>query len=213
MIGTNENLKNNHQNRELFHRSLLIMAIPSTIFLTSCSFNFALTGQKTALENQVMGSYKELDDEVLLLASVRGVSKDGKVTESKKISDAAKEAQTAKQNQDFNRDDIDELKEKQILGEALSGDLVVLPKGIGLVDTATEADLRFAEAICLEENRDRASIVKRIISSNENLNQKDLAETKRIYRKNVLEKSPEGTWFQDDNSQWTKKNESKEAPR
>lgn len=189
----------------------MIVLISAPILLTGCSFNFELTSQKTALENQVMGSYKELDDEVLLMASVRGVNKDGTKKEAKIASDNAKKAQSAKQNQDFNRDDLDEFKERQIVGESNSGEVIILPKGTGLAETAPQEDLKLAQAIAGEENRDRDTIIQRIISSNENLNSKDLPDTKRVYRKTIVDASPTGTWIQNTDGLWERKKEVKEA--
>ncbi len=182
-----------------------------SVSISSCSFNFELTSQKTALENQVMGSYKELDDEVLMLASVRGVNKDGKVKEAKAASQSAQTAQKAKQNQDFNRDDLDELKEKKLVGEASDGTVTKLPKGVGLLEKASPKEIKFADQIINEENRDRAIIVSRIIESNENLTAKDLNETKKVYRKTLVELSPVGTWVQSENGKWEQKINSKET--
>ena len=177
------------------------------VALTSCSFNFELTSQKTALENQIMGSYKELDDEVLLSASVRGVGADGKKKETKIQSDAAKVALNAKQNQSFNRDDIDELKEKQILGELKGGDLGLLPKGVGLVDAADPNDIKLAKFLISQENRDRDLIVKRIVSTNSALTEKDFGEAKKVYRKTILDESPLGTWIESDSGAWNRKSD------
>lgn len=180
--------------------SLLVLTMSS-----GCSFNFELTSQKTALENQIMGSYKELDDEVLLMASVRGVNKDGSVSEAKVQSDAAKVALNARQNQSFNRDDVDEFKTRQILGESRSGQLVVLPNGTGLAESASESDLKFARVILEQENKDREVIVKRVVATNEKLSEKDLLEAKRVYRKTILDESPVGTWFENESGVWQRK--------
>ena len=180
--------------------------------LNACSFNFELTSQKTALENQVMGSYKELDDDVIMMASVRGVSKDGKKTKTAApASESAKTAVTAKQNQDFNRDDIDDLKQKQIVGEASSGELAMVPKDIGAGASADAPDLMLAQALIKEENHDRETVVERIVVSNENLSSKDLAVARKTYQKKVIEDSPVGTWFQDDSGKWQRKREKEQA--
>lgn len=192
---------------------LLVLLFMARI-VAGCSFNFELTSQKTALENQVMGSYKELDDDVIMMASVRGVSKDGKKTKNNApTSDNAKRAITAKQNQDFNRDDIDDLKQKQILGEAATGDLVLLPKDIGTAVSADSTDLVLAQALVKEENQDRATVVDRIVVSNENLSSKDLSAAKKAYQKKVIDDSPVGTWIQDDGGKWQRKREAKEQVR
>lgn len=189
----------------------IFSAVWVVLLLTSCSFNFELTSQKTALENQIMGSYKELDDEVLLMASVRGVNADGTKTEAKVQSNAAKLATDAKQNQSFNRDDVDELKEKQIVGEANTGELVVLPKGTGLAENASEDDLNFARYIIAQENRDRAVIVSRVVATNHNLAEKDTSAARSVYRKSLIEESPVGTWVQTEGGTWERKSADKGA--
>jgi hypothetical protein len=175
------------------------------VLLSSCSFNFELTSQKTALENQIMGSYKELDDEVLQLASVRGVSTDGQVKEAKIQGDAAKLAQQAKQNQSFNRDDVDELKTLQLIGEAKTGQIITLPKGIGLYENAKEEDRNFAKYLIEQENRDRDIVVKRLVSTTASLSNKDLSEAQKVYRSSLLSESPEGTWYQTEEGTWERK--------
>lgn len=196
-----------------FFSNVYMWAI-SMQLLAGCSFNFELTSQKTALENQVMGSYKELDDDVIMMASVRGVSKDGKKTKTYVPgSDSAKKAITAKQNQDFNRDDLDDLKQKQIIGENSSGDVVILPKDVGATPSADSPDLLLAQTLIKEENRDRETIVERIVVSNENLSTKDLPAAKKTYQKKMVEDSPVGTWVQDENGKWLRKRDTKEQPR
>jgi uncharacterized protein YdbL (DUF1318 family) len=180
--------------------------------LCACSFNFELTSQKTALENQVMGSYKELDDDVIMMASVRGVSKDGKKTKTAvPASDSAKRAIAAKQNQDFNRDDIDDLKQKQIVGESSAGELALVPKEITAGVSADAPDVRLAQALIKEENQDRVTVVERIVVSNENLSSKDLVAARKTYQKKVIEDSPVGTWIQDDSGKWQRKREKEQV--
>jgi uncharacterized protein YdbL (DUF1318 family) len=185
-----------------------IIFILTTPLMTACSFNFELTSQKTALENQVMGSYKELDDEVLMVASVRGVDKSGKVKVEAPRSDQAKLATEAKQNQEFNRDDIDEFKVKEYLGEAKDGHLVILPKEIGAVKSMQDNERKFMELLCTEENRDRGIVVARLINTNENLSKKDLDGVRKVYRDSLIEKSPVGSWIESLDGQWQKKKES-----
>ncbi|MCX6124579.1 MAG: DUF1318 domain-containing protein [Proteobacteria bacterium] len=182
-----------------------IASITGFLALNSCSFNFELTSQKTALENQIMGSYKELDDEVLLMASVRGVGTNGEKKDPKIQSDAAKTALNAKQNQSFNRDDVDDLKERQLVGEAKNGEIALLPKGIGLLSNASDDDLRFAKYLISEENKDREVITKRIIATSPSLSEKNLLEAKKIYRKSLLEESPSGTWIETESGNWERK--------
>ena len=70
--------------------------------------NVTIIDQKTALENQILGSYEELGNEVLLLASVRSVDEEGKLKPVIEVPKGKRLALKAMQRQEFNRDDIRE---------------------------------------------------------------------------------------------------------
>lgn len=175
-----------------------------SIGASSCAFNFELKSQRTSLENQILGSYKEIDEDVILASSVRSLDKDGKAKVVER-SDLAEKAIRAKQNQEFNRDDIDELKVDQIVGESFDGAIIVLPDTFGRMKAAKPVQQKLAEVLLEEENRDRAIIWQRMIDQNENLQAKDLAEVRKTYAKVQREASPEGSWIQDDSQTWKQK--------
>ena len=168
--------------------------------LPACSFNFELTSQRTALENQVMGSYRELDDDMILASSVRGGKAAGTV-----ISPEKKHAIDAREDQEFNRDDIDELKDKGLIGETASGTVALLPKSLGGHARAKAKEVLLATRLVDEENHDRATIWRRIITSNENLTTKDLPEVRRTYAKMQRDQATPGQWLQDDAGHWKQK--------
>lgn len=166
----------------------------------ACTFNFEVTSQRTALENQVMGSYRELEDDLVLVSSVRGPSNaEDKLAPSKKL------ALDARQNQEFNRDDVDELKDKGVLGEASDGRLQMLPADVAKTGKVDAAVRQLAERLVAEENRDRAAIWQRIVAGNANLSDKDLPEVQRTYAKMQRESAAPGHWYQNDNGQWLQK--------
>jgi hypothetical protein len=69
--------------------------------------NVTIIDQKTALENQILGSYEELGNEVLL-ASVRSVDEQEKLKPVIEVPKGKRLALKAMQRQEFNRDDIRE---------------------------------------------------------------------------------------------------------
>lgn len=160
--------------------------------LSACTFNFELTSQRTALENQVLGAYKELEDDVILASSVRGAPGDEKPA----LSASKRRAVDARQNQDFNRDDIDELKDKGVLGEANDGRLALLPQAKGE---------KLAAQLLSEENRDRQEIWQRIIDANANLSAGDLPQVRATYAKMQREGVVKGQWYQDESGAWRQK--------
>ena len=169
--------------------------------LPACTFTFDVTSQRTALENQVMGSYKELEDDLVLISAVRGRSESGAVSPMRR------RALDAKQNQDFNRDDMDELKGMGLVGETTQGKVVVLPPGVAgkAAKAADEKTSRLASQLVAEENQDREAIWQRIVESNENLSAKDLPAVRATYAKMLRENAAEGHWIQSENGSWTQK--------
>lgn len=165
-------------------------------WLTACTFNFEVVTPRTALENQIMGSYKELEDDLILVSSVRAGAKQAKT----EMVPGKRRALDARENQEFNRDDIDELKDKQIIGETSGGTVALLPKAEG-----DGKDLRLAQLLVVEENRDREDVWRRIIEANENLSAKDLPEVRKTYAKLQRDSAKAGQWVQDEGGNWTKK--------
>lgn len=174
------------------------------LFSQGCAINFELTSQRTALEKQILGSYEELDDDLLMISSVRALDEEGK-KKGYDLSDLQMKALKAKQNQQFNRDDIDELKNDQILGENSRGYLSVLPKGVGLINTTTKKRLNLAKLLTKEENHDREIVWARIIQLNENLSKKDIPKIRETFAKQAYQDAPAGHWFQGKSGIWKQK--------
>ncbi len=173
----------------------LLFLLCLTPLVSACTFNFEVTTPRTALENQVMGSYKELDDDLILVSSVRAGAKQAK----NEMVPGKRRALDARENQEFNRDDIDELKDKGVIGETAVGTVALLPK------SGEAKDAHLAQVLVGEENHDREDIWKRIIESNENLSAKDLPEVRRTYAKLQRDTARVGQWVQDESGNWSKK--------
>ena len=124
------------------------------LFLEGCGgklvdVNVTIVDQKTALENQILGSYEELGNDVLLLASLRSVDEEGKLKPATEIPKGKLRALRAMQRQEFNRDDIQGFKQTLCAGEGNDGYL----KFFDNERTKTDAQFKeFAEAIIAEEN-------------------------------------------------------------
>jgi len=85
------------------------------------------------------------------------------------------------QRASFNKDDIDRLKEKAILGENNQGGLTLLAQ-----DKVEPEQQAFVNNLVQEENADRDIIMSRVIETNEKLLEKDLPRV----RKNVCGAQP-----------------------
>ena len=139
--------------------------------------NVTIVDQKTALENQILGSYEELGNEVLLLASVRSVDEEGKIKPVIEVPKGKRLALKAMQRQEFNRDDIREFKSALCVGEGNDGLLKYFENERTLKDSDYK---KFVLAILKEENEDRLTILERIVATNENFSDKDLPKVQKI---------------------------------
>ncbi|MBT3923649.1 MAG: DUF1318 domain-containing protein [Nitrospina sp.] len=159
-----------------------------------------IVDQKTALENQILGSYEELGNEVLLLASVRSVDEEGKLKPAVEIPQGKLKALRALQRQEFNRDDIQEFKKTLCAGEGNDGFL----KFFENERTKTDAEFKaFSNAIMAEENEDRITILQRIVATNENFTEKDFPIVQKISASLNRDNAKPGEKIQLENGEWS----------
>jgi len=159
--------------------------------------------ERTALENQVLGTYKELNQEVMLVASVRYIDPKGKLKKVADVPPGKKKVARAIQRASFNKDDIDRLKKDGLLGENNEGGITLLAPD--KVDAGRQA---FVENLVKEENTDRAIIVHRVIETNEKLMEKDLPRVRKMFASLNRDKAKVGEMVQLENGQWVKKKKS-----
>ena len=111
--------------------SLVTLGLVLTVGCGGPLVGVTVVDERTALENQVLGTYQELNQEVLLVASVRYIDPKGKLQKSPEIPPGKKQVIRALQRSSFNKDDIDQLKQRGVLGENNEGGLTLLqPKAV-----------------------------------------------------------------------------------
>lgn len=166
--------------------------------------------ERTALENQVLGTYNSLDDEMLLAASVRGVDPKGNIKPAVKQSQDHKDAIAALQVQDFHEDDIRSLKKLGWVGENNQGLLETFSMDKGKVPVELKAfSDRYTEeefnSVVSQVNASRETMMQRVIDMNETLTEKDLPEIRRIFGKLNAENALPGEKIQSPDGAWTVK--------
>jgi len=157
-----------------------------------------VTGEKTALEREVIGTYHEMEEDTWMIASTRSTKGEGDV----KISPEKKKVFEALREQKFNKDDIDEFKKKGYIGEDNQGLIQIRPS------TGLESDsemMNLVQVIVQEENRDRQIIMERVIELNQSLKKSSRQEIFGIFARMNQENSPKSTWIQDTDGNWIKK--------
>ncbi len=121
--------------------------------VAGCSVKAAgSVAQPTALELQLLGAYRRLDDELIRASSVRSA---GPIDRAARDAVAA-EAVEARAMQRFNQDDLNELKAAGCLAEGLGATLKVHP--CALVD-GDRSVARRRERVVAQENRARRAIL------------------------------------------------------
>lgn len=166
-----------------------------------------VVSERTSLENQVLGSYHSLDQDMLLLSSVRGIDPKGRIKTPPPKSQDKKDVIAAMQVIDFYDDDIKTFKQLGWLGENNQGFLEQFPMDKTAVKEELKASAeRYKEGefkeIASNVNQSRQIVMQRVIDMNENLTQNDMPEIEKIFGKLNAEnagkgekiQNPEGTW-------------------
>jgi len=174
------------------------------LFLFACAkelvgVNVTIIDQRTALENQVLGTYEDIGKDMMLLASVRSIDESGKLIEVDPIPKYKKEAIRAKQRMEFNKDDIENFKELGCTGENNEGFLWFFEISKTVKDPQFAL---FVKTIIQEENDDRLTIMKRIIMINENLNEDDLPKVQKIFASLNRDNAKKGEKIHLDDGTW-----------
>ena len=156
--------------------------------------------ERTALENQVLGTYQELNQQVMLVASVRYIDPQGKLKQTQELPQGKKDVVRALQRVSFNKDDLNRYKSLGIIGENNEGGITLLsPEQVDPDDRA------FVENLIQEENEDRLAIMSRIIDTNETLSDKDLPRVHKMFAALNRDKALKGERIQLENGNWISK--------
>ena len=189
---------------------LYMMIIIGVSGCTLAKVNVEVLSERTALENQVLGTYNALDREMLLVASVRGVDSEGNIKPSRPKSREQQDAISAIQLIDFHSDDISNFKKLQWVGENNTGmlekftmDQESIPKDL------QKFSGRFSSAefssIIDQVNSARMVIMQRVIDMNENLRDEDMPEVRKIFAKLNVDSALSGEKIQNENGEWYEK--------
>lgn len=180
-----------------------IIAIIFLVLLNGCGrplVGVTVIDERTALENQVLGTYQELNQQVMLLASVRYIDSKGKLKQTQELPPGKKNVVRALQRVSFNKDDLNRYKSLGIIGENNKGGITLLePEKVELSGRA------FVDNLIKEENEDRLVIMSRIIETNETLSSTDVARVQKMFAALNRDKALKGEHVQLDSGKWIQK--------
>jgi uncharacterized protein YdbL (DUF1318 family) len=178
-----------------------VAAAALVLLLSACSIHtpeMKFTGEKTALENQILGTYNQVKEDVWMVASVRAANPDSQIT----LSEEKRAVLTAIQNREFNKDDIDEFKRDGAVGENAKGWLEIRPHPRLQKDPEYK---KLVERIVAEDNRDRQIIMRRIIDINPSIQTTDSTAVEKVFAKLNRDSAKSGEWIQMPEGEWVKK--------
>lgn len=170
-------------------------------FFCSCSIHtpeVKFTGEKTALENQILGTYSQVQEDMWMVASVRAANPDSQAT----LSEEKRAVLAAMQNREFNKDDVEEFKRDGAIGENNKGLLELRPLERLQKDPAYR---KLVEQIVAEENRDREIVLKRIAAINPAVQSAEPAEVEKAFAQLQHDGAKPGDWLQAPSGEWLRK--------
>ena len=168
--------------------------------LLQCSIQapeISVTGEKTALQNQVLGTFEQIENETWVIASTRAIGG----AHSSTMSDHKRRVLEAVRNRKFNKDEIDELKKDKVIGEDLKGFLQILPTSRYEEE---ENYRRLVDELVKVENDDRFIIYERVIAVNSSASEAG-DKVYDIFAKLNYDNSKPGTMIQQDDETWKEK--------
>lgn len=191
----------------------LLYLILLALALTACTLakvDVNVVSERTALENQVLGSYNALTQDVLLVASVRGVDPLGNVKATPKRSREYQDSVTAVETLAFHEDDVSAFKRLGWVGENIQGRLTPFPMQREKVPDDLEA---FAsryqqaefDAVVAQVNKARDVVMQQVVETNPDLTEKDLPRIRLIFAKLNRENALSGEKIQQEDGRWTVK--------
>lgn len=181
-------------------------AVAFLFLSTSCAnmvqVKIDVVDQRTALENQAIGTYQEMKGDLLLLASVRSIDASGRLVPVPPIPVGKREAIRAMQRSEFNRDDIERLKSQGVFGEGKDAYLAFVTSKESVADPKTAG---FAVNLLAEENADRKTTYARIAELNENFREGDISKVEAVMAGLNRDTAKDGEWIQQDSGDWVRK--------
>jgi uncharacterized protein YdbL (DUF1318 family) len=194
--------------RYAFSRFLFLMTLLSALAgCTLAKLDVNVVSERTALENQVLGSYNALSDDVLLVASVRGVDPTGKITIPPRKSREYQNAVMAMETLAFHEDDVDAFKRLGWVGENNVGLLTPFPINREKAPDDLQAfAARYPQeefnSVVKQVNQAREVVMMRVVETNVAFTQEDLPEIKKVFAKLNGEKALPGEKIQKEDGSW-----------
>lgn len=187
------------------------LALGTALFFTGCTLakvDVNVVSERTSLENQVLGTYNSLNEDMLMVASVRGVSPTGKIDAPPRHTPEQADATRAMETIAFHADDVEIFKRFGWVGENQEGLLTPFTREAPKVSSeelksfaANYSEAEFQQVV-KEVNQAREILMMRVVQTNENFTVKDLPAIRKVFARINRQNSVPGTKVQEADGRW-----------
>ncbi len=187
------------------------VALGLALVISGCTLakvDVNVVSERTSLENQVLGTYNSLSEDMLLVASVRGVAPTGKIDAPPRHTPEQVDAIRAMETIAFHADDVETFKRFGWVGENQEGLLTPFtrePPKVASAElklfAANYGEAEFQQVV-KEVNRSREVLMMRVVQTNENFTIKDLPAIHKVFAKINRQNSAPGSKVQDADGRW-----------
>jgi len=175
----------------------VLFGVVAVLLAAGCAqveFNLELVDTKTMMENQIIGSYEELGEDVWLVSNVRSGEELPPLEELAETDPERARALTAYADSLFLDEELRRLKAAGLVGETAEGYLALTPLGV---------DDPFTAELVERENANRRIIFERLAAVTAELSAPDpVAEVARTYGRLFTERRLPGYWYRDAAGGW-----------
>lgn len=187
------------------------LALGTALFFTGCTLakvDVNVVSERTSLENQVLGTYNSLNEDMLMVASVRGVSPTGKIDAPPRHTPEQADATRAMETIAFHADDVETFKRFGWVGENQEGLLTPFTREAPKVSSAELKSFaaNYSEAefqqVVKEVNQAREVLMMRVVQTNENFTVKDLPAIRKVFARINRQNSVPGAKVQEADGKW-----------
>jgi uncharacterized protein YdbL (DUF1318 family) len=189
----------------------LLIPLCLALFVTGCTLakvDVNVVSERTSLENQVLGTYNSLSEDMLLVASVRGVSPSGSIEAPPRHTPEQVDATRAMETIAFHADDIETFKRFGWVGENQEGLLTPFTRETPKVTSeelktfaANYSEAEFQQVV-KEVNQSRDVLMMRVVQTNENFTIKDLPAIRKVFARINRQNSAPGSKVQEADARW-----------
>lgn len=190
----------------------IFLALGMALIFSGCTLaklDVNVVSERTSLENQVLGTYNSLNEDMLLVASVRGVSPTGKIDAPPRHTPEQVDATKAMETIAFHADDIETFKRFGWIGENQEGLLTPFTRETPKVASqelksfaANYSEAEFQQVV-KEVNQAREVLMMRVVQTNENFTVKDLPAIRKVFARINRQNSVPGAKVQEADGRWT----------